>query len=72
SKPYLLKALYFCEDYVLYDKDKQALFDENTIKELEFNSSFYTIFISHKNKLNDTYLKQEKNFIKVLMNLKNL
>ncbi|MCV3349873.1 hypothetical protein L8U98_08185, partial [Campylobacter sp. RKI_CA19_01128] len=39
SKPYLLKALYFCEDYVLYDKDKQALFDENTIKELEFNSS---------------------------------
>ncbi|EOX8372840.1 hypothetical protein ACPWWA_001843, partial [Campylobacter coli] len=21
SKPYLLKALYFCEDYVLYDKD---------------------------------------------------
>ncbi|HFP7511474.1 TPA: hypothetical protein ACHDTI_001786, partial [Campylobacter jejuni] len=49
SKPYLLKALYFCEDYVLYDKDKQALFDENTIKELEFNSSFYTIFISHKN-----------------------
>ncbi|ECQ5484747.1 hypothetical protein FZJ68_09810, partial [Campylobacter jejuni] len=28
SKPYLLKALYFCEDYVLYDKDKQALFDE--------------------------------------------
>lgn len=24
SKPYLLKALYFCEDYVLYDKDKQS------------------------------------------------
>ncbi|MBT0825405.1 hypothetical protein KJQ78_09115, partial [Campylobacter lari] len=43
SKPYLLKALYFCEDYVLCDKDKQALFDENTIKELDFNSSFYTI-----------------------------
>ncbi|HFG0621232.1 TPA: hypothetical protein ACGFVQ_002015, partial [Campylobacter coli] len=46
SELYLLKALYFCEDYVLYDKDKQALFDENTIKELEFDSSFYTIFVS--------------------------
>ncbi|HDV7419721.1 TPA: hypothetical protein RJ308_001653, partial [Campylobacter jejuni] len=64
SKPYLLKALYFCEDYVLYDKDKQALFDENTIKELEFNSSFYTIFISHKNKLNDTYLNARKELYK--------
>ena len=25
SKPYLLKALYFCEDYVLFDKDKVSL-----------------------------------------------
>ncbi|EOJ9097767.1 hypothetical protein ACM5RH_002092, partial [Campylobacter coli] len=46
SELYLLKALYFCEDYVLFDKDKQALFDKNTIKELEFDSSFYTIFVS--------------------------
>ncbi|EJV0355100.1 hypothetical protein N5223_001852, partial [Campylobacter jejuni] len=57
SELYLLKALYFCEDYVLFDKDKQALFDKNTIKELEFDSSFYTIFVSHKDKLNNTYLK---------------
>ncbi|WP_193725773.1 hypothetical protein, partial [Campylobacter jejuni] len=72
SKPYLLKALYFCEDYVLYDKDKQALFDENTIKELEFNSSFYTIFISHKNKLNDTYLKARKELYKSIDEFKKL
>ncbi|ELE4059354.1 hypothetical protein RMJ61_001741 [Campylobacter jejuni] len=72
SKPYLLKALYFCEDYVLYDKDKQALFDENTIKELEFNSSFYTIFISHKNKLNDTYLNARKELYKSIDEFKRL
>ncbi|WP_412097374.1 hypothetical protein [Campylobacter lari] len=72
SKPYLLKALYFCEDYVLYDKDKQTLFDENTIKELEFNSSFYTIFISHKNKLNDTYLNARKELYKSIDEFKRL
>lgn len=72
SKPYLLKALYFCEDYVLYDKDKQALLDENTIKELEFNSSFYTIFISHKNKLNDTYLNTRKELYKSIDEFKKL
>ncbi|WP_172671947.1 hypothetical protein [Campylobacter jejuni] len=72
SKPYLLKALYFCEDYVLYDKDKQALFDKNTIKELEFNSSFYTIFISHKNKLNDTYLNTRKELYKSIDEFKRL
>ncbi len=72
SKPYLLKALYFCEDYVLYDKDKQALFDENTIKELEFDSSFYTIFVSHKAKLNDTYLKARKELYKSIDEFKKL
>ncbi len=72
SKPYLLKALYFCEDYVLYDKDKQALFDENTIKELEFNSSFYTIFISHKTKLNNTYLNARKELYKSIDEFKRL
>ncbi|HHP0319408.1 TPA: hypothetical protein ACRZSB_001841 [Campylobacter jejuni] len=72
SEFYLLKALYFCEDYVLYDKDKQALFDENTIKELEFNSSFYTIFISHKNKLNDTYLNARKELYKSIDEFKRL
>ncbi|WP_193551668.1 hypothetical protein [Campylobacter jejuni] len=72
SELYLLKALYFCEDYVLYDKDKQALFDENTIKELEFNSSFYTIFISHKNKLNDTYLQARKELYKSIDEFKRL
>ncbi|MEA8968765.1 hypothetical protein QRY52_08275 [Campylobacter jejuni] len=72
SELYLLKALYFCEDYVLYDKDKQALFDENTIKELEFNPSFYTIFISHKNKLNDTYLKARKELYKSIDKFKRL
>ncbi|EJM0781730.1 hypothetical protein NNT48_001874 [Campylobacter jejuni] len=64
SEFYLLKALYFCEDYVLFDKDKQALFDKNTIKELEFDSSFYTIFVSHKDKLNNTYLKARKELYK--------
>ncbi|WP_186299825.1 hypothetical protein [Campylobacter jejuni] len=68
----MLKALYFCEDYVLYDKDKQALFDENTIKELEFDSSFYTIFISHKNKLNDTYLQARKELYKSINEFKRL
>ncbi|MBT0825292.1 hypothetical protein KJQ78_08510 [Campylobacter lari] len=72
SEFYLLKALYFCEDYVLCDKDKQALFDENTIKELDFNSSFYTIFISHKNKLNDTYLNARKELYKSIDEFKRL
>ncbi|EIE2164918.1 hypothetical protein RS342_001220, partial [Campylobacter jejuni] len=47
-----------------FDKDKQALFDKNTIKELEFDSSFYTIFVSHKDKLNNTYLKARKELYK--------
>ncbi|HFF9596185.1 TPA: hypothetical protein ACGFHG_001886 [Campylobacter coli] len=72
SELYLLKALYFCEDYVLYDKDKQALFDKNTIKELEFDSSFYTIFVSHKTKLNDTYLKARKELYKSIDEFKKL
>ncbi|HIH2041131.1 TPA: hypothetical protein ACYKF4_001687 [Campylobacter coli] len=72
SELYLLKALYFCEDYVLFDKDKQALFDKNTIKELEFDSSFYTIFVSHKAKLNDTYLKARKELYKSIDEFKRL
>ncbi|EAJ4654446.1 hypothetical protein GFN57_09095 [Campylobacter coli] len=72
SELYLLKALYFCEDYVLFDKDKQALFDKNTIKELEFDSSFYTIFVSHKTKLNDTYLKARKELYKSIDEFKKL
>ncbi len=72
SELYLLKALYFCEDYVLFDKDKQALFDKNTIKELEFDSSFYTIFVSHKAKLNDTYLKARKELYKSINEFKRL
>ncbi|ELR6079424.1 hypothetical protein QRU92_001781 [Campylobacter jejuni] len=72
SEFYLLKALYFCEDYVLFDKDKQALFDKNTIKELEFDSSFYTIFVSHKAKLNDTYLKARKELYKSIDEFKKL
>lgn len=72
SELYLLKALYFCEDYVLFDKDKQALFNKNTIKELEFDSSFYTIFVSHKAKLNDTYLQARKELYKSINEFKRL
>ncbi|HED6588311.1 hypothetical protein [Campylobacter coli] len=72
SELYLLKALYFCEDYVLFDKDKQALFDENIIKELEFDSSFYTIFISHKDKITDTYLNARKELYKSIDKFKKL
>ncbi len=72
SELYLLKALYFCEDYVLFDKDKQPLFDKNTIKELEFDSSFYTIFVSHKAKLNDTYLQARKELYKSINEFKRL
>ncbi len=72
SELYLLKALYFCEDYVLFDKDKQALFNKNTIKELEFDSSFYTIFVSHKAKLNDTYLQARKELYKSINEFKKL
>ncbi|MDO4672495.1 MAG: hypothetical protein Q4A76_06250, partial [Porphyromonadaceae bacterium] len=72
SEPYLLKALYFCEDYVLLNKNQQASFDKNAIKELEFNSSFYTIFISGKEKLNDTYLQARKKLYKNIDEFKRL
>ncbi|MBZ7935834.1 hypothetical protein H2279_04170 [Campylobacter sp. B0100352/1] len=72
SKPYLLKALYFCEDYALFDKNQQALFDENTIKELNYNSSFYTTFILHKTKLNNTYLQARKELYKSMNEFKKL
>ncbi|TNH32155.1 hypothetical protein FDW45_09990, partial [Campylobacter helveticus] len=64
SKLHLLKALYLCEDYALFDKNKQALFNEEKIKELDFNSSFYIIFSLHKDKITDTYLKARKRLYK--------
>ncbi|TNB59994.1 hypothetical protein FDW43_10200, partial [Campylobacter helveticus] len=72
SKLHLLKALYLCEDYVLFDKNKQALFNEEKIKELDFNSSFYIIFSLHKDKITDTYLKARKRLYKSIDTFKKL
>lgn len=42
------------------------------MKELEFNSSFYIIFLLHKSKLNDTYLNARKELYKSINEFKKL
>ncbi|HDZ5106148.1 TPA: hypothetical protein RTH20_001639, partial [Campylobacter jejuni] len=68
SELYLLKALYFCESFTELKQDDEILWDEKSIKELfPYNSSFYIIFLLHKDKITDTYLKARKELYKSII-----
>ncbi|HEF7817911.1 TPA: hypothetical protein SBA94_001684, partial [Campylobacter jejuni] len=51
SEFYLLKALYFCESFTSFNQNNQALFNE---EKFPYHSSFYTIFLLHKDKITNT------------------
>ena len=68
SELYLLKALYFCESFAELKQDDEVLWDEKSIKEsFPYNSSFYIIFLLHKDKITDTYLKARKELYKSII-----
>ncbi|MFG5112361.1 hypothetical protein O8I57_08165, partial [Campylobacter lari] len=61
SEFYLLKALYFCESFASFNQNNQALFNE---EKFPYHSSFYTIFLLHKDKITNTYLNARKELYK--------
>ncbi|ARJ55802.1 hypothetical protein [Campylobacter cuniculorum] len=68
SEPYLLKALYFCESFADFNQNNQALLNTPYIEEkFPYNSSFYIIFLLHKDKITDTYLKARKELYKSII-----
>ena len=71
SPPYLLKALYFCEDYTFLDSDKNpSLNDSNITQTFGYKSSFYLSFIANKKNLNNEYLQARKALYKTMMKLR--
>ncbi|MBF7059653.1 hypothetical protein IY972_01835, partial [Campylobacter volucris] len=69
SKFYLLKALYFCESFASFNQNNQALFNE---EKFPYHSSFYTIFLLHKDKITNTYLNARKELYKSIDEFKRL
>ncbi|EJS8869028.1 hypothetical protein NV692_001704 [Campylobacter jejuni] len=69
SEFYLLKALYFCESFTSFNQNNQALFNE---EKFPYHSSFYTIFLLHKDKITNTYLKARKELYKSIDEFKRL
>ncbi|EOV5462887.1 hypothetical protein ACOQXD_001815 [Campylobacter jejuni] len=68
SEPYLLKALYFCESFTGFNQNNQALLNTPYIEEkFPYNSSFYIIFLLHKNKITDIYLNARKELYKSII-----
>ncbi|ELE4059339.1 hypothetical protein RMJ61_001724 [Campylobacter jejuni] len=61
SEFYLLKALYFCESFTSFNQNNQALFNE---EKFPYHSSFYAIFLLHKDKITNTYLNARKELYK--------
>ncbi|WP_171050534.1 hypothetical protein [Campylobacter helveticus] len=60
-----LRALYLRENLLILNKNNETLFNEEKAKEiLEYNDDEYILFISHKTKLNDTYLEARKRLYK--------
>ncbi|MCV3528334.1 hypothetical protein L8Y20_07555, partial [Campylobacter lari] len=69
SEFYLLKALYFCESFASFNQNNQALFNE---EKFPYHSSFYTIFLLHKDKITNTYLNARKELYKSIDEFKRL
>ncbi|HEF3501798.1 TPA: hypothetical protein R9086_001765, partial [Campylobacter jejuni] len=73
SEFYLLKALYFCESFMSLNQNNQALLSIPYIEEkFPYNSSFYIIFLLHKDKITDTYLNARKELYKNIMSFNQI
>ncbi|HDZ4329968.1 TPA: hypothetical protein RTB68_001897, partial [Campylobacter jejuni] len=73
SEFYLLKALYFCESFTSLNQNNQALLSIPYIEEkFPYNSSFYIIFLLHKDKITDTYLNARKELYKNIMSFNQI
>lgn len=68
-----LRALFLCESFLVLDNNDEALLNEKIAKEtLEYDEDEYILFILHKAKLNDTYLKARKELYKSINEFKKL
>uniref|UniRef100_UPI002241BD23 hypothetical protein n=1 Tax=Campylobacter jejuni TaxID=197 RepID=UPI002241BD23 len=73
SEFYLLKALYFCESFTSLNQNNQALLSIPYIEEkFPYHSSFYIIFLLHKDKITDTYLNARKELYKNVMSFNQI
>ena len=71
SPLHLLKALFFCEDYILLDSNKEPLLKESNWREFyNYKSDFYTIFIADKQTLTQDYLNTRKSLYKAIMQIR--
>ncbi|EAK6068179.1 hypothetical protein CGC90_00650 [Campylobacter jejuni] len=68
-----LRTLFLCEAFLVLDNNDKALLNEKIAKEiLEYDEDEYILFIFHKTKLNDTYLKARKELYKSIDEFKKL
>ena len=71
SPLHLLKALFFCEDYILLDSNKEPLLRESNWREFyNYKSDFYTIFITDKQTLTKDYINKRKSLYKAIMQIR--
>ncbi|TLD80651.1 hypothetical protein [Helicobacter trogontum] len=71
SPIHLLRALYTCKPFAIYDEDKQSFItQENASKILGYKSNFANIFIYGKNSLSTTYLEARKALYKTYQPIK--
>lgn len=71
SPLHLLKALFFCEDYILLDSNKEPLLRESNWREFyNYKSDFYTIFIADKQTLTQDYINKRKSLYKAIMQIR--
>ncbi len=65
--------MFLCEAFLVLDNNDEALLNEKIAKEiLEYDEDEYILFIFHKTKLNDTYLKARKELYKSIDEFKRL
>lgn len=68
---HILKALFFCEDYILLDSNKEPLLKESNWREFyNYKSDFYTIFIAEKQTLTKDYINERKSLYKAIMQIR--
>ncbi|BDB64041.1 hypothetical protein T36_0488 [Helicobacter cinaedi] len=71
SPLHLLKALYFCEDYIFLDSNQEPLLKESNWKEFyNYKDDFYIIFISQKNTLTQEYIDERITLYKAIINIR--
>ncbi|STP14490.1 hypothetical protein [Helicobacter fennelliae] len=71
SPLHLLKALFFCENYILLDSNKEPLLRESNWREFyNYKSDFYTIFIADKQALTQDYINERISLYNAIMQIR--